>query len=180
MLAGPAATPGEAARIAVPANDVLVVGDSLAVGMLPYLGDRLPERDITWSVRNGITSPEGLTRVRSALLVGRPRVVVISVGTNDGSDGRAFKSRMRAIMAEIGRGTCVIWSTVHRAPRKGAFRAINTVLRRQAKRDDRIVLLDWAKLVVRRAVVLPDGVHPDAPGYVVRSDMVASAVRDRC
>lgn len=180
MLAGTVATPGEAARIAVPASDVLVVGDSLAVGMLPYLGDRLPGRDITWSVRKGIATPQGVKRVRTALLTGRPRVIVLSLGTNDGSDARVFRSRMRDIMDRAGKGTCVIWSTVHRAPRKGAFAAINRVLRRQAKKDDRIVLLDWAKLVVRRAVVLPDGVHPDEPGYVVRSDMVARAVTDSC
>ena len=46
---------------------VLVVGDSLAVGTHPYLGKLLEGSDLTWDARSGRTTPQGMQALRRAL-----------------------------------------------------------------------------------------------------------------
>jgi lysophospholipase L1-like esterase len=73
-----------------------------------------------------------------------------------------------------------VWPAIHRPPRKGAFLALNRVLRGAAHRDARLVVVDWDREVAAGGVVLPDGLHPDAAGYARRSRMVADAMATRC
>jgi hypothetical protein len=42
------------------APTVLVVGDSLAVGTEPFLGQLLTQHDLSWDARSGRTTPQGL------------------------------------------------------------------------------------------------------------------------
>lgn len=161
-------------------GDVLVVGDSLAVGTRPYLDRMLAGRTLVWDARAGRTTPQGILALRVALRHVRPRTFVISLGTNDGSDARRFASRLRRLMASLPSDACVVWSTVVRPPRKGPYHGLNRVLRREQRRDRRLVLVDWEAAVRRGAVLLPDGLHADATGYRTRSAMIADAVRDTC
>jgi lysophospholipase L1-like esterase len=164
---------------AVRAEQVLVVGDSLAVGMKPFLGELLGA-DVTWDARTGRTTPEGLQRLRAALRHVTPQAVVISLGTNDGTDPARFTSRLRRVLAAIPAGACVVWADINRPPRKGAFAALNRVLRAEAKRDRRLVVVDWDRAVTSGKVALPDGLHPDAAGFAYRSRLVAAAVQRGC
>ena len=93
------AAAGAAPAYAGPA-DVLVVGDSLAVGTRPFL-PRHARRTATSSTaaKTGITTPQGMGIVRRKLRVVTPKTVVISLGTNDGSDPKRFADRLRRTMA---------------------------------------------------------------------------------
>lgn len=177
--AGAAVAPGRSASPSDPLA-ALVVGDSLAVGMRPYLGALLPGRTITWDVRSGRTTPQGLQRLRARLDAAAPRLVLISLGTNDGPDPRRFTSRLRRALAAIPGDACVVWSSILRPRRKSPYRALNAVLRAEARRDPRLHLVDWAGAVRRGDVKLPDGLHPDAAGYEHRSRMFAAAVGRGC
>jgi lysophospholipase L1-like esterase len=161
------------------APSVLVVGDSLAVGMRPYLGRLLPGREIIWDARSGRTTPQGLERLRLQLRHVIPRTVVVSLGTNDGPDPRRFSHRVRQALKAIPAGACVVWAALFRPARKGPYHALNRVLRAETRRDARLVIVDWDRAVAQRRVVLPDGLHPDAAGYRHRSSMFARAV-GRC
>lgn len=181
LLALACAAPA-AAQIQAPPErpQVLVVGDSLAVGMQPFLGGLLPDADLVWDVRSGRTTPVGLERLRLHLRSAAPRVVLVSLGTNDGSDPLRFADRLRRALAAIPPDACVVWSDINRPPRKGAFVALNAVLRAEARRDPRLVLVRWDTAVTSSRVALPDGLHPDAAGYATRSRMFAAAVQRRC
>jgi len=159
---------------------VLVVGDSLGVGLEPFLGSALADRELEWDVRSGRTTPEGLVALRGAVRAGAPQTVVVSLGTNDGSDPRRFTSRLRRVLAAVPADACVVWPTVIRPPRKGAYRALNRVLHAEARRDPRLIVVDWDHAVLRGSVRLPDGVHPDAAGFLYRSRMIADAVLRGC
>jgi lysophospholipase L1-like esterase len=161
------------------ASDVLVVGDSLAVGLEPYLGTMLGDEPL-WDARSGRTTPEGLFALRAALQDARPATVVVSLGTNDGPDPARFANRLQRALAAIPRDACVVWSALWRPARKGPFLALNRVLRDAADHDRRLVVVDWDRAVGAGKVALPDGLHPDANGFRYRSEMIAHAARTRC
>jgi hypothetical protein len=162
-----------------PSSPVLVVGDSLAVGMRPYLAEALGT-DVAWDAKSGRTTPQGLFALRAALKVVQPATVVVSLGTNDGSDPARFQDRIDRMLAAIGPGRCVVWANIYRPARKGPYVALNGVLVQEAARIGRLHLVDWSSAVARRAVTLPDGLHPDADGFAYRSRMIARAVRSGC
>jgi hypothetical protein len=158
---------------------VLVVGDSLAVGLEPYLAPMVAPRAVVWDARNGRTTPQGLVRLRAELRAVRPAAVLISLGTNDGPHADRFRHRIRRALRAIPAGTCVVWSDLHRPRRKGPYRPLNTVLEREARRDRRLVVVHWSRAVDRRAVHLRDGIHPDAAGFDYRSELYARALTRR-
>jgi lysophospholipase L1-like esterase len=162
------------------AHEVLVVGDSLAVGMEPFLGPMLAGRQITWDARSGRTTPTGLMRLRLDLRRVRPQTVVVSLGTNDGPDPARFASRLRRLMAAVPTDACVFWPSINRPPRKGPYQALNHVLRDEARRYPRLVVVDWNRAVVSRRVFLPDGLHPDPAGFRVRARMISAAIGRGC
>jgi lysophospholipase L1-like esterase len=176
-----------AVLIAVPAArategpaPVLVVGDSLAVGMEPYLGAMLAPRTVVWDAHAGRTTPWGLMRLRSRLGEAAFGTVVISLGTNDGPDPRRFASRIRRALRAIPASACVVWPDINRPPRKGRYHALNRVLDEAAAHDRRLVLVHWDRAVLKGRVALPDGLHPDAAGFEYRSQMIAGAVARGC
>jgi lysophospholipase L1-like esterase len=162
-----------------PSSQVLVVGDSLAVGLRPYLAAELGT-DVAWDAKSGRTTPQGLFALRAALRTVEPSTVVVSLGTNDGSDPLRFRDRIDRVLAAIGPDRCVVWSNIYRPARKGPYVALNSVLVREAARVGRLHLIDWNSAVARRAVTLPDGLHPDPAGFAYRSRMIADAVRTGC
>src|SRR5918912_2072768 len=109
-----------------------------------------------------------------------PRSVVVSLGTNDGPDPARFRHRIRVLLRTVPAAACVAWATIRRPPRKGPFRALNRVLRAQSGREPRLVLVEWERAVARGRVRLPDRLHPDRAGYLLRSRLVAPAVRRGC
>ena len=161
-------------------SDVLVIGDSLAVATLPYLGPLLGERNVVAAVRNGITTPQGMRLLRMNLRTVTPKIVVFGLGTNDGSSAKRFANRLRRTMKLLPADACAVWSTIIRPRRKGAYRGLNRVLHQAKRRDPRIVVVDWEHAVTGGAVHLPDGLHADEDGYRRRSEMIAGAIETRC
>lgn len=166
------------AQIEMP--DVLILGDSLAVGTMPYLDTMLTDRTLTWDAVNGRTTPQGIHALRVDLRAVQPQVVVVSLGTNDGPDPRRFTRRLRAMLDNLSPHTCVIWTAIVRPRRKGPYRALNHALRAEAARDRRLVVINWDHAVKRGAVSLRDGLHADAEGYRYRSRKIADAVHAAC
>ena len=73
LVATPAVAPAATAEPTggvEPSVPVLVVGDSLAVGMVPFLEKMMPGARLTFDVRSGRTTPQGLVALRARLLSG--------------------------------------------------------------------------------------------------------------
>ena len=171
---------GSAAPALAGPSDVLVVGDSLAVGTMPHLAPMLGGRTVVTAARNGVTTPLGMRLVRMQLRVVTPKTVVLSLGTNDGPNPQRFADRVRRTMALLPADACVIWATIIRPPRKGAYRGLNRVLHQAKRRDPRIRVVDWEHAVTGGAVYLPDGLHADEAGYRYRSAMIADMIETGC
>ena len=109
-----------------------------------------------------------------------PRVVVVSVGTNDdpGAVG-AFRRVVRDTLALAGPSRCVVWATIVRPPYRGvSYSAYNRALRAVARHHENLLLLDWAAMAVRHPSWFgPDGVHPSMPGYRARARAIAHLVQ---
>jgi GDSL-like lipase/acylhydrolase family protein len=176
----PAPTASGDRDVAVAATPVLVVGDSLAVGLEPYLGPMLGARPVSWNVVSGRTTPQGLFALRAMLRRVTPQTIVISLGTNDGPSPARFRDRIERVLAAAPPGACVVWTTVIRAPRKGPYHGLNAALHEEARRHSRLVLVDWARAVASGRVALPDGVHPDPDGFFYRSQMIAGGIARGC
>jgi hypothetical protein len=180
LISSVAPTAGGSARRA-PGKRLFVVGDSLAVGTRPYL----PRYLHGWRIRSSVSiskhAPEGaaeLARRGHAL----PPVVVASLGTNDDPHTiGSFEAAVRKSLRAAGRRGCVVWPNIVRPAVGGAtYAGYNRVLNRIAGRNDHLQVVDWAAIAAHnRGWFGPDGVHPNATGYIVRARAIARQVR-RC
>jgi hypothetical protein len=159
---------------------VMVVGDSLAVGMRPFLVPMLGNRVAAFDARTGRTTPQGMQVLRRLLTTVKPATVVVSLGTNDGPDAARFANRIRRILVALPPRACVVWPSIIRPPRKGTYDGLDRVLRRQARRDPSFHVPSWDYAVLRGEVRLPDEVHPDQFGFLYRSRMIVRVIHQRC
>lgn len=163
------------------ASEVLLLGDSLAVGTMPYLDSMLPsEVNVTWDAVDGRTTPQGIESLQFDLHDVEPQLVVVSLGSNDGPDPDRFTTRIRRLLAGLSPNTCVAWFTIVRPLRKGRYGGLNRALRAEAQRDPRLIVINWDNAVRRGVVTLPDGLHADAAGYRYRSSKIVQAVHAGC
>jgi hypothetical protein len=156
---------------------VALVGDSLNVGVEPYLADALPGFGVIADDRVGRQTREGIAEIEQ----GRARLaphVVVSLGTNDPPDGvAAFRRDVARVTALVGPGRCLVWATIWRdgAPNDG----FNAVLREAAASNRRMRVVEWAEMVQEHSDWLAsDGLHGNEAGYRERARAIADAVRD--
>jgi lysophospholipase L1-like esterase len=159
---------------------VFVDGDSLAVGTRPYLPGDLHGFNVRQSASISRHAQQGVALLRR---LGRfPRVVVMSLGTNDdpGAVGD-FRAAVRSTVHMAGRRHCVVWPNIVRPPVGGSsYAGFNRVLAQENRRHRNLRVVKWTRIVRRRSLALSaDGVHPDGNGYKVRAGAIAREVR-RC
>lgn len=166
------------------ARDLVLVGDSLAVGVRSLL----PAALAGWNVRVlGRTSrplAEGMS-VLDGLSLSSTRekpVVAISLFTNDDpTHTAALESAVRHSLDVVGPRGCAIWATIARPPVNGVtYTAANRLLARIATDDPRLVIVPWAEQVAANPGLLGgDGVHATPAGYELRARLYAEAAQ-RC
>lgn len=155
-------------------GSVALVGDSLNVGTLPYLGEQLSG----WRIRDdsmvGRFTAEGLLALEE--MRGREPVVV-SLGTNDPIGASAtFAADVRRALRIAGDGRCLVWATIWRE--NGPDDDYNAVLRAIAAQDDDLRVLDWAAMLeAHPSYLAPDGIHGSPAGYAARAEEAARLVR---
>ena len=169
------------ARAEALSRRLLVDGDSLAVGTAPYLPRELGRWKVIQSTSVSRHAYEGAGIMR-AFGRGLPRVIHISLGTND--DPRsvdAFRSAVRDVMAVAGPGRCVVWANIVRPAVAGAsYAGYNRVLAQESRPRENLRVVNWARLARDNPHWFAgDGVHVSAEGYQVRARAVARSVR-RC
>jgi lysophospholipase L1-like esterase len=156
---------------------VSMLGDSLNVGVEPYLDDAL---GTGWKLVTddmvGRRTAEGIAELEAGRLTLAGHVVV-SLGTNDPPDAAAtFRHDVRRVLQLVGSRRCVVWATIWRddAPND----AFNDVLRQAASSNRRLRLVEWAEMVRQHPQWLSsDGLHGNEQGYRERARAIAEAVR---
>jgi lysophospholipase L1-like esterase len=160
-------------------RDVLVIGDSLAVGMEDALREALPGWRVRFEDRIGRPLAEGMRIL--AREPDAPAILAMSLFTNDSPS--ATGALEAAVRATAGRpGGCAVWATIVRPPENGvSYAAANELLGRLAG-DPQLALslqlADWSGAVAQSPSLLaPDGVHGTPTGYRARAALYAGAIR---
>ena len=157
-------------------GSLTLIGDSLNVGVDPYLRDLLPNWEIDAHDRVGRTTAEGIEvlRERSGTLA---PVVVVSLGTND-PDGpeAAFRALVEEAVDVVGPDRCLVWATI---VRNGSERTeLNDVLREVESTHSNVRLVDWASNIADDPALLAgDLVHGTPGGYAFRAAETVRALR---
>jgi lysophospholipase L1-like esterase len=160
-------------------HDVLVIGDSLAIGMEDSLRAALPGWRVRSDARIGRPLAEGMR-----ILAGQhdvPAIIALSLFTND--DPRATAALAQAVRTTTSRsGGCAVWSTIVRPPYNGvSYAAANEVLERLAfdpQVGPRLQLVDWRAAVAQTpGLIAGDGVHGTPTGYRARGQLYAGAIK---
>ena len=159
-----------------PPSAVTLVGDSLNVGIEPYLGEELPGWRIDAHDLVGRATSEGVDELRTLGAKLAP-VVVVSLGTNDpdGSEA-AFRERVAEAIELVGPDRCLVWATIVRdgSPRT----SFNDVLLRARSANPNLRLVDWAAIVADETSLLSgDLVHGTPEGYARRANETARVVK---
>lgn len=160
-------------------HEVLVVGDSLAIGMADSLRAALPGWQVRVEARIGRPLAEGMRIL--AVQRDAPAIVAISLFTND--DPRATGRLAQAVRETASRpGGCVVWATIARPPYMGvSYAAANEVLERPVgdrELGQSLQLVDWRSLVAQNpSFIAGDGVHGTLAGYRARGRLYADAIR---
>jgi hypothetical protein len=165
-------------------NSVVVIGDSLAVGMAPDLQALLPGRPVLVDARIGRPLDEGMSVLAAS---DPPRAsFVYSLFTNDNPARIEYlDAAVRESVAALGPHGCAVWATIVR-PKVGGrtYGAVNARLRALALDPalrGRLLIADWAHAVRghRKQWLAKDGVHGTAAGYWARAQLYADALA-RC
>jgi hypothetical protein len=160
---------------------VVVIGDSLAVGMAPALQGLLAGRAVLVDARIGRPLDEGMS-----VLAGSdpPRAsFAYSLFTNDDPIRiEELDQAVRSSVAALGPHGCAVWATIVR-PKVGGrtYARVNARLRALAldpALSGRLLIADWAQAVRghRKAWLTKDGIHGTAAGYLARAQLYADAL----
>ena len=155
---------------------VTLVGDSLNVGVEPFLEDALPGWRVDAHDEVGRATREGVAELRARRTKLAP-VVVVSLGTND---AEGTEDEFRALVGDairvVGPSRCLVWATI---VRDGEERTgFDDVLRDAATEHPNVQLAEWASLVSDDPTLLAgDRVHGTPDGYARRAEETARAIR---
>jgi hypothetical protein len=169
-------------------REMIVIGDSLAVGMAAPLASALSTWDVATDARTGRPLAEGMEILRETQLPpgadGTRAILAFSLGTNDGPQSTdALEQDVRYSVSRLGVHGCAIWATIARPPLNGvSYRAMNQRLYQLANNDPqlagRLLIVPWAEEYAKhKSWRASDGVHATGEGYAARAQMYAQVAR---
>jgi hypothetical protein len=158
---------------AVDDRRVFVEGDSLTVGVSPFLPALLYRAGwtVTMDDEIGRSTATGINLLaqRSWDVGG---TLVMALGTNDVPDPVAFSSQIDEVMT-MAAGRRVIWVTVARA----GWDALNRALYAAEARWSDLQVIDWRPIIAAQpAMRAADGIHLTVDGYELRARFIAAAI----
>jgi hypothetical protein len=160
-------------------RDVLVIGDSLAVGMAPALKADLRGWNVRVDARIGRPLAAGMKIL--AQRSSAPAIVAFSLFTNN--DPRGSGQLEQAVRASAARpGGCAVWATIVAPPVNGVgYAAVNRMLGGLARESQlalSLQVVDWARAVAAdHSLLAGDHVHGTAAGYATLARLYADAIR---
>ena len=152
----------------------LVLGDSLALTVYPWLADLLPDRYVSYEAEVGRSTAWAARAL--ARLGNIPPVVIISIGTND-ELAADVEAGARTILDRLGPQRCVVWVDIERPDRVGDPKSdLNAALARASAGRSNVSILRWTDAVAAHPAWLSgDGIHATELGAQARAEAFAAA-----
>lgn len=164
------------APTATDTGSVTLVGDSLNVGVEPYLAKELAGWHVDAHDVVGRATNEGVDELRARRATLAP-VVVVSLGTNDAEGTEdEFRALVDDAIRIVGPSRCLVWATIVRDgdEREG----FDEVLRDASAGHPNVRLVEWVSLVSEDPSLLAgDRVHGTPDGYARRAEETARAIK---
>jgi lysophospholipase L1-like esterase len=151
-----------------PSGPVYVLGDSLTVGMAPYLPALLPGRSVEIDGKTGRTATEGLD-ILATRKAPPPPTVVVALGTNDIESPGQFTAVINETMALLGPRR-VVWVNIA----SPTARPFNVDLDAARSRHRNLEVIDWANVMAAHPEdLVADRIHNTGAGYRLRAEVIA-------
>jgi hypothetical protein len=167
--------PTLAPQSTVSTDPVLLLGDSLAVGISTYVDAGIGERGLTVDAAEGRNSATSVSLL-APYADSAPPVWLVSLGTNDNID--EFEQQAKQIMKLAGPDRCVVWFDVWRVETDDT---INAALEGVAADYPNLHLIPWnATSTAHPEWFSGNDVHPSSTGYAVRGQMGVDALQYHC
>jgi hypothetical protein len=164
---------------------LVLIGDSLALGIAQPLTLDLPGWVVRLDARIGRPLAEGMDVLATSALPAQRApvraVLAFSLYTNDAPAGvDQLEAAVRAGVARLGPHDCAVWATISRPAVHGvSYRAANERLLALAADPllaGRLLVVPWAQAVrTHHGWKAHDHVHATAAGYLARARMYADA-----
>lgn len=111
----------------------------------------------------------------------RPDVWVVALGTNDAglySTDAEYRDLIDTMLARIPPQAPLVWIDTYRRDQLTGAEQFNGVLRKAISTRGRAVMGEWYQQVTKSKgkILRVDGVHPNAAGVLVFSDLVRNAI----
>ncbi|WP_062518446.1 acyltransferase family protein [Demequina gelatinilytica] len=167
----PEAAPAVPEPVVPDGAEVMIVGDSVALGAAPALTAALPGVMVDAEVGRQFSA--GVDRLDTLARKGRLRpYVVVALGTN----GAVPEDQMARLLEVVGdRSLVLVTPYGDRSWMKGSQRAV----RQAARGHDAVVIADWQHAVEADPTVLgPDGIHPGEAGMERFAQVVEQGLLD--
>jgi hypothetical protein len=156
-------------------DPVLLLGDSLAVGIQYYVDAGLGDRVLTMDAAEGRGTATSVSLLSPYAETSAP-VWIVSLGTNDNPE--EFEAQARSIMELAGSDRCVVWFDVWR---EDTDDSINATLTELASKNPTMHLIPWHETsALHTDWFSGTDVHPSSEGYAVRGQMAVDAVNEYC
>jgi hypothetical protein len=192
----PAELSGAAGSHAQRADDidsVVMIGDSITKGSLPYLDERfgLLGLDHTIQAENGkriaVSSQENPSGAAIASFFAdngdgdhSDEVWVVALGTNDigqYASPEDIAAAVNEVLSEVPDDAALVWVETYIRGRGEETDAVNSIIRQRVERRGDSVIAPWSAFVESDGVLSGDGVHPTSGGADVFAYVVTDTVR---
>ncbi len=192
----PAAISGASESNADAANDidsVVMVGDSITKGSMPYLDERfgLLGLDHLIEAENGkrmaVSSQNNPSGAAVAAFLAEngdgdhtDEVWVVALGTNDISQYSSpddIAAAVNEVLSEVPDDAALVWVDTYISGRPEQTEAVNSIIRQRVERRGDSVIAPWTAFVEGDGVLTSDGIHPTNGGADVFAFVVTDTVR---
>jgi len=174
-------------------DSVVMIGDSITKGSMPYLDERfgLLGLDHVIESENGkrmaVSSQDNPSGAAvAAFLAGNgdgdhtDEVWVVALGTNDISQYASpddIAAAVNEVLDAVPTDAALVWVDTYFRDRLEQTEAVNSIIRQRVERRGDSVIAPWTAFVVGDGVLTGDGVHPTNGGADVFAFVVTDTVR---
>jgi len=174
-------------------DSVVMIGDSITKGSIPYLDERfgLLGLDHVIESENGkrmaVSSQDNPSGAAVAAFLAEygdgdhsDEVWVVALGTNDISQYASpddIAAAVNEVLDEVPADAALVWVDTYISGRLEQTEAVNSIIRQRVERRGDSVIAPWTAFVEGDGVLTGDGVHPTNGGADVFAFVVTDTVR---